>query len=301
MKNQNRARYKCIHGLVCAVLLFCISGFAHGNGLAWEVSSDKAKGKAYLVGAVHLANDSYYPLQKEVLAAFEASDVLLVEMDEEASTPHEKLAIFERYAFYPKGESFRQHLSSELVAEINDVLASIGMSKVAHVFDRYRPGLLAITLAALRAQALGYSAEKGIDAYFLSKARNRKAIEEIESFELQMQLLGGIEVSEKLFSDVLVDDAQFKQDWLALETAWKQGDEEQLFKLAISDVLTEAPELASHYERLFFARNETMAKATEQCMSTRICFIVVGAGHLVGARSVTDLLQQRGYQVKRIP
>ena len=58
------------------------------KGVFWEVSYNG--NKVYLLGSVHYADSSTYPLSKDILNAFDASDVLAVEADlektEEAAT-----------------------------------------------------------------------------------------------------------------------------------------------------------------------------------------------------------------------
>jgi uncharacterized protein YbaP (TraB family) len=44
-----------------------------------------------------------------------------------------------------------------------------------------------------------------------------------------------------------------------------------------------------------------MAEKIEQLVqSGRQVLVVVGAGHLTGARSIPDLLRQRGYRITRV-
>ena len=52
------------------------------------------------------------------------------------------------------------------------------------------------------------------------------------------------------------------------------------------------------YDKLFFSRNRKMAdKIKTYLQKEGDFFVVVGAGHLVGDRSVVDLLRAEGYTV----
>ncbi|KZZ16925.1 hypothetical protein A3750_22795, partial [Oleiphilus sp. HI0079] len=276
--------------------LCCVALFAHAEnrGLAWELNSKDGLHKAYLMGAVHLANGSFYPINSAVLDGFDASDVLMVELDDSRVEPQAQQALIEQYAYYPEGVSYKDRLSPALVDQVEIMFASLGIENASELFSRYKPGLLGVTLAALQAQVLGYSAEYGIDSYFLEKARYRKKIEELESFEFQIKLISELPSDEESFSDALLNMADFESEWKGLEDAWKQGDADLMYELAIGEGMRDFPSLENYYEVLFFKRNVQMAEKLEQCFSDRVCFMVVGAGHLVGPSGVVDLLQKKG-------
>lgn len=291
-----------IFGCLVLCWLWSIAAFAQAEnrGLAWELSSKDGAQKAYLMGAVHLANSSFYPLSRAVLDGYEESDVLMVELDDSLVDPQTQQALIERYAYYPEGVSYKDHLSPALVDQVDVMFASLGIADASEIFSRYKPGLLGVTLAALQAQVLGYSVEYGIDNYFLEKARYRKKIEELESFEFQIKLITELPSDEQSFSDALLNMADFESEWQGLERAWKQGDASLMYELAIGEGLRDFPSLANYYELLFFKRNVKMAEQLERCFSEQICFMVVGAGHLVGPSGVVDLLQQMGYELKQL-
>ena len=294
----------CNKGLsrLVLVLLCSMIGFAQAEnrGLAWQLSTEDGSQKAYLVGAVHLANSSFYPLNKAVLDGYEESDTLMVELDDSRVDPKTQQALIELYAYYPEGVSYKDHLSPALVDQVDVMFASFGIANASEIFSRYKPGLLGVTLAALQAQALGYSAEYGIDSYFLEKARYRKKIEELESFEFQIKLITELPSDEQSFSDALLNMADFESEWRGLERAWKEGNADLMYELAIAEGLRDFPSLANYYEVLFFKRNVNMAEKLEQCSREKVCFMVVGAGHLVGPLGVVDLLQKKGYVLKQL-
>jgi uncharacterized protein YbaP (TraB family) len=53
------------------------------------------------------------------------------------------------------------------------------------------------------------------------------------------------------------------------------------------------------YQSLLVDRNRRWMPALESCLSTRRCFIVVGAAHLVGPDGLVTMLRQRGYRVEQ--
>lgn len=282
------------------ICLFAAVAQAENRGLAWELNSQDGSQRAYLVGAMHLANASFYPLNAKVLDGFKQSDVLLVELDETKVEPETQQRLLEQHAYYPEGEHYRDHMSQALFDQIDVMFASLGVEEASEVFGRYKPGLLGVTLAALQAQVLGYSAQYGIDSYFLEKARFSKKIEELESFEFQIRLITELPSGEQSFSDALLNMADFESEWRGLEAAWKSGNANELYRLAIGDGLRDFPSLAEYYDLLFFQRNVRMAEHIEQCALKRVCFMVVGAGHLVGPKGIVDLLEQKGFILKQM-
>ena len=83
--------------------------------------------------------------------------------------------------------------------------------------------------------------------------------------------------------------------------AWQQGDEATLEKV-IFEHMDDEPALAELYERLIFRRNASMADEIESLLGQPgTWFVVVGAGHFVGDRSVIAHLKRKGYDVRRVP
>src|SRR5690606_20481370 len=79
------------------------------SGLFWKVEPPAdAKGSfapGYLIGTVHIADKSYYPLAKPIMAALDSSDVLLVELDDAQGDQAENMKLFSAFAALPKGQT----------------------------------------------------------------------------------------------------------------------------------------------------------------------------------------------------
>ena len=110
----------------------------------------------------------------------------------------------------------------------------------------------------------------------------------------------------------LSDDEQEKMLWSAIShaedlarrtdplfEAWKNGDTEKMEKL-VADAFQD-PELKAFQDQLIYKRNISMAQQLETYMATpKKYFVVVGAGHLVGDRSILALLQEKRYQIDQL-
>jgi uncharacterized protein YbaP (TraB family) len=87
----------------------------------------------------------------------------------------------------------------------------------------------------------------------------------------------------------------------ALMNAWRRGDEPAL-EAVIFEHMDEEPGLAELYDRLIFRRNVAMANELERLLEQPgTWFVVVGAGHFVGDRSVIADLKRKGFDIQRIP
>jgi uncharacterized protein YbaP (TraB family) len=78
-------------------------------------------------------------------------------------------------------------------------------------------------------------------------------------------------------------------------SAWRTGDAATVERLAVAS-MADSPEV---YRSLLVDRNRRWMPAIEACASTRRCFIVVGAAHLVGPDGLIALLRQQGYTVQQ--
>ena len=264
------------------------------KGLFWKAESPK--GTAYLLGAIHFGRDDFYPLRDSIMQAFESSPVLLVEMDDQKVPLPEQQKILMSTVAYPPGDNLQQHVSRETLGLIEARLKEFGVPLES--VQQFRPGFVGIMLAAMQASALGYLPEKGIDYHFMSLARGNKTILEMESFQQQMNFISAIPEDDLTIRETFEQMDDYQTMWKEMEEAWVKGDAERLYQVAIAEPLKESPESKPVYDVLFYQRNGPMAEKVEQCIARyQTCFVVVGAGHFVGKDSVTDELEQRGFNI----
>lgn len=287
---------------VCVTALLCIFWALAGQsqsltGLAWVYEKQGKTG--YLFGSVHFADSSFYPLPARIMQAYNDSNVLVVEVDESLVPVEEQQALIARYGQYPEGKTLSTELSPATLGSLRKLLVEFEVPLEA--VNHYRPGLLAASLTALQAGKLGYSAEQGLDRYFMQKARYAKKIRQIETFESQMALLAALPEDDTLLRQSFDNMQDYAQQWQATMAAWKDGDGSALYRATIGSALEEYPELEPYFDVLFFDRHPKMLQAAEQCIvQDEACFIVVGAGHLLGERGLLAALEEQGYAIRQI-
>jgi len=159
-------------------------------------------------------------------------------------------------------------------------------------------------------EKLGYDAMMGIDYHFLNKAHNEsKKIYDIESMEMQFELLGGF--SDKLQILLLEESVEsyntkeeYKKSLEALAVAWSTGNEAEFERLNSETSFSneEEKKLYNEYSsKMVTERNINMANYAEDALSSgEEVFICVGAAHVIGDGAMADLLEERGYTIEVI-
>ena len=265
------------------------------QGLMWKASSPHST--IYLLGSIHLASPDMYPLPRHIEEAFRRSSVLVVEVDLNKIDQSKLQPLLMSKGMYPFNDSLWNHVSPETKTLVTRFCSENGLPSEA--FARVKPWLAIVMASTLPMQTSGMTAELGIDKHFLNLARNTMRVEQLETAEMQLRLMADIPESkqEQYLAATLNSAALSQQLIMEFKSAWMSGDAQKLDSL-ISGAWDGA---AGLQEKMFASRNPHMADAAEQCLKNKQrCFIVVGAGHLVGDQGVVRLLQDRGFKVEQM-
>lgn len=272
---------------------------ANDRGLLLKAHKDDKT--VYLLGSIHLADKSFYPLRETIEQAYNESDVLVVEADVVAmeSDPELQRKVMLE-SLYPPGQRLKDHLPPEIYTQLQEWL------RMRHIpeanFNRMRPAIAMITLSLIEMQARGLDPKAGIDRHFLNQAHKEgKTTLELESVLEQLAMLNSLENPELYLKQTLNQLSEMDTFVPRITNAWKRGDQNDIYNLVIREGMQEHPEYEQLYELLFFKRNREMAdKIDDFSRQYDTLFVVVGAGHLVGEKSITNLLQSLGFSVKQI-
>lgn len=276
--------------------------------MLWEVT-DEDNNKLYLMGSIHVGDETMIPLADPIEDAFAASDALAVECDVAAFNEDAEMQmdIAMKYGIYTDGTTVRDYLSEDVYNEAKRILQERDM--YSDNYDYMRVHQWSSLVQSLAIEDSGLKSEYGVDLYLLNKAREvNKPIYEVESVEAQMQMMDGfsMELQEWMLEMNLDVDLLAEQLKLTLE-AWKNGDVEFLSETEAeeegSEPLTPEQEvlLAEYNQEMITDRNRLMAdKAEEYLESGEVVFFTVGAGHMGGETGVVQLMEDKGYTVKRV-
>ncbi|WP_027193348.1 TraB/GumN family protein [Megalodesulfovibrio gigas] len=286
--------------LLCLLLVLVAPAAAQPAAtFMWEIR--KGEAILHLLGSLHMADATLYPVDPAVNRAFLDAKALAVEVDVSPDKLARVAPQMDAFTRLPDGQTLADVLSPEGAARVTAFLHAQDLPSRLMVLKPL--GLMAV-LTNQRMDALGYSTNYGVDEHFLRRARAAgMPIHELETLEFQLTM--DQDLSPAVQEAVLMQALE-EMDDVAIYTratldAWKRGDAAELARLTFEDRHTQ-PMLEPFYEILFDRRNEAMANGIARFLDRgEKVFVVVGAGHLVGERSILHFLQQRGLQCTQVP
>lgn len=306
------AMHRYLFLLACLVVF--LSGCAAPGGalpqrhLLWKVSD--ADSYVYLLGSVHFADSSFYPLDSVMETTFGESDYLAVELDMTDETVLKEVAVQSvKYALLEEGRTLDGILPRDL---LNSLDSLCGLWNVpVEAFYRFRPWAVAMNLSSMEIQRMGFDPNLGIDLHFLKAAHEKgKGVIALETVEEQVNALAGVGIADSVgiyyLKSALREMPLLDSMVAGFMQAWKTGDD-SLFT-AIMEMESSAENAADSLlereinERVYFARNRKMAESVENFLKdNRKVFVVVGAAHLLGKEeNVLELLRRRGFKVQKM-
>lgn len=269
-----------------------------GKSFLWEIEG--TAGKSYLLGSIHLLKKEHYPLKKAVEDAFEQSDVLAVEADVSGDKLMSQGMVLLQKGMYTGEETLEGNISPKTYQRAVKKLKELGMDIGG--FKKFKPWLLAMTIAQMELVKLGFSPEYGIEMYFLGKASGKKEIAELEGIEFQVKLFDGLSKAESegfLLANIMEADMMGKELDNMID-AWFTGDTKTLRRL-LTENIQKTPGLDNLYKKLLDHRNEGMVKTIINYLkSDKTYFIVAGAAHMVGKKGIVQLLEDKGIKTKQL-
>lgn len=266
------------------------------RGFLWEVSHNGDT--VYLVGSMHLADDSFYPLPDAYERAFEDAEYLGLEIDVTRAADPEMQQLVLELGTYQDGTTLADHIPEALYAELGNILSQYEMETDA--LDMFKPWVVETTLATLKALQAGYQSEVGIDMYFAQKAIERGIpILELESYESQLQMFNGFSSSLQISNlQAALDGFDELGDAVdEMAAMWKSGDEAVLLEM-IGPMM----ENEEYRKAMLTDRNIGMVEKIVEYLEDpeeADYLIVVGAAHFVGEDGIVKLLEEKGYTVTR--
>lgn len=258
----------------------------------WKVQSSRST--VYLLGSIHFMKEDVYPLNQAIEDAYESSDKLAVEANVN-ELGNLNLKTLSDKAFYKNDDHIEKHVSPETYRLIKKESKALGMPM--ELIRMQRPWFLALSFQAMELVRLGYSPQHGVDYHFLTKAKGKKRILELESLDEQLALLSGFSdrEQEQFLLYTLNTLSSMDRQVESMVRAWTSGDA-QAMESTLADALPPDPSLAPVVQKLFDERNVKMlAKIEGYLNSNGSYFVIVGAGHLVGNRGIVELLKSKGY------
>ena len=270
-----------------------------GKLFFWEVRSDK--NVIYILGSVHYAKASMYPLDPSVVSAYKICQKVVVEADVTDPNVENRVSLFmEKNGDIPSEETLDDYLSAVEIKTLEKMLPE----ELPYEYAKFmRPWVLGITLLDNLFEENGYSATLGIDLHFTLKAKNeQKEILTLEEPETAMQALipevWGEEV--EILKMMLQEDVYCQEYFDKLFDLYNKGDGEGLYQLTVSHEISKSIASRKLIKKLNNDRNIAWIPKIEGYLKSDVPhFVIMGAMHTLRDEGVINLLSDKGYRVRR--
>jgi hypothetical protein len=277
------------------ILNLCLSLSVAADTSLWKVQGHTSV--TYIGGTCHVLRKTDYPLPEEFVRAYEDSDIIVFETEIGELNRQETQEMIIKKGCYNDNLSLDKVLSPQTYDLLKRYCETSGIP--VFPLNKFKPSMVVLTLLGLELQKLGID-QTGVDNYFYHKATTaEKKIEGLESVKEQIEFVLSMgEGSEDDFIDHAIKELKKTRQILNdLIAAWKQGDEDKLYKLCLAPMKKEYPKL---YETLIADRNrEWLLKIEHYLQTSQNELILVGVGHLVGEDGIIEHLIKSGYKVNK--
>jgi uncharacterized protein YbaP (TraB family) len=294
--NRNRHQWLSVLILFVYFWIFLNLAYAHGtanNNFLW--STETGKNTVYLLGSLHVLRSDSFPLSKEIQEAYGDCTKVVFETDPDSVNDPAFQAQMMAHGLYPEGQTLKRNVSEQTYGLLEKKVDAVGLP-IAQ-FDHFKPWVCALILTSMELQRLGFDSGYGIDTHFFQRAKkDGKEIITLESAEYQLGLFTkmGKTEQESFLRQTLKDLELIETMASEMVDAWRTGDGDKLSSI-IRISFKEHPDM---YRRFITQRNAKWAPQIEDLMrQDDNVLVIVGAGHLVGAESIVELLRKRGHRI----
>ncbi len=256
----------------------------------WELKTDNTT--IYMLGSIHVADKSFYPLPEYITDAFEKSSTLYVEAD--PSSARQMQSTITNMMLLKKGKTLDKIVPAETWQKLKDKFNPFTVQKLINL----KPWAAAVQLSTVEYMNAGLSPDHGIDAHFIAQARyKRKSVKELESIIYQLQIFDDLSLELQLsYLDEIADpEGDIGKQLMKIAESWKSGDMTELENELLKE--RNKKEYADLYKVLLDKRNVDMTeKIVKLTKEGGVHFVVVGAAHYIGHNGIIQLLNEKGYK-----
>jgi uncharacterized protein YbaP (TraB family) len=280
-------------GFLLAVLAGQLN--AQEKSFLWKVSSDQSS--LYILGSIHLLNKESYPLKKSIEDAFEETKKLLLEVDLPKANAEKMQHLVLQKSVSRDGTALHQNVSSDTYDRVARRAKELGID--IRMLSPLKPWVIAMTMAAVKLQTLGFDPKLGIDRHFAERAKQAdKPTDGLETAEFQLNLFDQFSPREQelLLRQSMSEMDHVERNVSEIVQAWKSGDIGAVEKHLLTG-MRDHPEI---HRKVIDDRNQRWLPQIENLLARgENALVVVGAAHLVGKNGVIELLKSRGYSVEQ--
>jgi hypothetical protein len=244
---------------------------------------------------MHVLRAADYPLPPSIDALFDRAELLVMELDLDDVDAAAQQATVMAAATLAPGTGLRDLVRPDVYRLTEQRALELGIDMA--LLEGFEPWFLAVTLLDVGMRRIGFEAERGLEQYFVGKARAAgKEIVGLETFAMQIGIFDALAASaqQAMLEQTLGELDEAEQAMTDMVGAWRDGRLDELSE----ELLDEFAEFPGLYETLVTDRNAAWVAALEDMLDEgKRYLVVVGALHLVGRDNVVAMLDARGYDV----
>jgi uncharacterized protein len=284
--------------LVLLATLFVLVDESHAQekSFLWQLRSDK--GDIYILGSIHFLKRENYPLNPAIEKAFDSAKKLVLEIDLKNADSEKVQRLMLEKGLHRDGKILQQNISAQTYSLAAKRAQELGID--IRALSPLKPWVVALTMASLQLQKLGFDPNSGVDRYLASRAKVAgKPIAGLETAAFQIALMDQLSAGdqESMLRQSLREMDLLDKGLDQIVRAWAAGDVHGLEKLLL-DAMREYPAV---HQKIIVDRNRRWLPEIERIIKQgESALVVVGAAHLVGKEGVIELLKARGYTLEQM-
>lgn len=273
-----------------------LAGDGEHRATIWQVTGET--NTVYLLGSIHLLREQDYPLPTVIDEAYDDAEVIVMELDMDDMDPAYAQAAFNRAGVMTDGTTLRDLMGEDAYERAATAAAQIDIP--LDMLAQSEPWLAAITIELMVLYRIGFNPMLGVEMVMTQRATtDGKPIEGLETIDEQLSFLDGlpIEAQREMLLQTLAEAAVMGELVDDMVRAWHHGDTAALEEGLLSSI----QEQSEFNEVLIDGRNRRWAATIADWLDDEQDYlVVVGALHLVGAKGVPALLEDRGFGIHQL-
>ena len=276
------------------------------NPLLWKIEGENP---SYLYGSIHLRDEVVLTLPDIVMNAIDAADVIYTEIKLDQETQNEA----NRLSELPYDQTLDDVLPQEIAEKLYSYLNTKGITQEAleySGFKKYEIWAIATSLSLLDDEIKNYP-NPFLDQYIWNLAVSKeKEVRGLETLYEQINVFDTLPQDEQihLLNETLnyLDEcnSNITNPTEIMQNAYLNGDLATIHDLLLSDFDENDPLDVELQSRLITNRNYNMTERICSLIennSDKQFFFIIGAGHFYGEQGILKLLENKGYNVTRVP
>jgi len=269
------------------ILFVLLSSFFTNGQLLYEIKSKNGLHTSYLFGTIHLMPKDKFNLDSTLVAAFNQSSMIAMEVDLNMDLS-QKIELAKE-TILPEGKTLRDICTDaqyQLIYTYAIDSNRISKKKFKR-YSRLKPFFFSsILLEETLENTKSYEFEFGE----MAKKGGKKTMG-LESIKVQIQTINTVSLEDQV--SMLIDGMKQPQGYDAMLSNYLNESIDALY----TDIVNESEGFPNFVDNFLNKRNKNWIPVIIDQIEHENTFIAVGAGHLPGTSGVIELLKTQGYNL----